>query len=95
MSKENKKEKIKTDFANAIDKLNELRGGVKAFILLALTDEASEKDKDTIRGVNAVSGKMKDLVVLFDNIDKDIKHAAAIGGIAEILGKVLGKNEKS
>lgn len=70
-------------------------GGVKAFILLALTDEPSEEEKDAVRGVNAAGGKMKDLVALFNNIDKDIKHAAAIEGLAGILGKVLGGNEKS
>lgn len=38
---------------------------------------------------------MKDLVTIFNNIKPEIKHAAAIGSLSEILGKVFGENEKS
>lgn len=95
MPKENRKEELNATLTEAINNLNEVRGGVKAFMLLALTDEASEEKKDAVRGVNAIGGELGDLVVLFNNIPNDIKHAAAMQGLAGILGKVLGENEKS
>ena len=95
MSKENRKEELNATLTQAINNLNEIRGGVKAFMLLALTDEASEEEKDAVRGVNAIEGELGDLVILFNNIPNDIKHAAAMQGLAGILGKVLGGNEKS
>ena len=70
-------------------------GGVKAFILLALTDEPSDEKEDAVRGVNATGGKMKDLVALFNNINEKIKGAAAMKGLINILEKVLDGNEKS
>ena len=95
MSEETKQKELEANFAKAIDRLNELRGGVKAFILLALTDEPSDEKEDAVRGVNAAGGKMKDLVALFNNINEDIKGAAAMKGLINILGKVLDGNEKS
>ena len=93
MSKE--KEEIEDAFAKGIDELNELRGKVKAFMLLALTEEPSEEKEDAVRGVNAVCGKLDDLVKLFENISPDIKSAAGIKGLVDILGKVFGENEES
>ena len=89
MSEENKKEKIEAVFAKSIDELNKLRGKVKAFILLASTDEPSEEKEDAVRGVNAVGGKMKDLVTLFENISPNIKSAAGRKGLVDILGRFL------
>lgn len=95
MSEEMKQKEVEAGFAKAIDHLNELRGGVKAFILLALTDEPSDEKGDVVRGVNATGGEMEDIVTLFNNIDEKIKAAAVTHGLIGILGKVLGKNEKS
>lgn len=89
MSKENKKEEIEAEFAKGIDELNKLRGKVKAFILLASTDEPSEEKEGAVRGVNAVGGKMKDLVTLYENISPDIKSAAGRKGLVDILGEIL------
>lgn len=91
MSKE--KEKIEAKFAKSIDELNELRGKVKAFILLALTEEASKEKEDANLGLNASCGKLKDLVTLYDNISPDIKSAAEIKGLFNILGKVFDDKE--
>ena len=95
MSEENKKEEIEDVFAKGIDKLNKLRGKVKAFILLALTDEPSEEKENAVRGVNAVGGKMCDLVKLFENISPNIKSAAALNGLVNMLGEILDENEES
>lgn len=38
---------------------------------------------------------MKDLVALFNNINEEIKGAAAMKGLINILEKVLDGNEKS
>lgn len=95
MTEENKKEEIEAAFAEGIDDLNELRGKVKAFMLLALTEEPSEGKEDAVRGVNAVYGKLGDLVKLFENISPEIKSAAGIKGLVDILGKVFEKNKES
>lgn len=95
MSEKNKKEEIEAEFAKSIDALNDLRGKVKAFILLASTDEPSEGKEDAVRGVNAVYGKMCNLVALHDNISPDIKSASVLVNMVEILGKVFGENEES
>lgn len=95
MSEENERKEIEAAVDNALYKLNELRGNIKAFMLIAMTDEESNKKEDAVRGVNATVGRMKDLVTIFNNINPEIKHAAAIGSLSEILGKVFGENEKS
>ena len=95
MSEENKKEEVETIFAKSLDELNKLRGKVKAFMLLALTEEPSEGKEDAVRGINAVGGKMWDLVKLFENISPEIKSAAEIKGLVDILGKVFEENEES
>lgn len=95
MSEENKKEEIEAAFVKSLDELNKLRGSIKAFMLIAITDEESNEEEDAGRGVNATVGRMKDLVTIFNNIKPEIKHAAAIGSLSEILGKVFGENEKS
>lgn len=87
------KEEIEDAFAKGIDELNELRGKVKAFMLLAMTDEPSEEKEDAVRGFNAVYGKLDDLVKLFENISPNIKSAAAMKGLADILGKVFDDEE--
>ena len=95
MSEENERKEIEAAVDNALYKLNELRGNITAFRLIAMTDEESNKKEDAVRGVNATVGRMKDLVTIFNNIKPEIKHAAAIGSLSEILGKVFGENEKS
>lgn len=89
------KEEIEDAFAKGIDELNELRGKVKAFMLLALTEEPLEEKEDANLGLNASCGKLEDLVTLYDNISPDIKSAAGICGLVKILGKVFDVNEES
>ena len=89
MSKEIKKEEIEDAFDKSINKLNELRGKVKAFMLLAITDEPSEEREGVVLGINSVAGKMKDLVTIFENISPDIKSAAGRKGLVDILGEFL------
>lgn len=95
MSEEIKKKELEAAFDKAFEELNKLRGNVKAFIFLALTDEPSKEEEEAVRGINAVGGKMNDLVELYYNIDPDIKRAAATSSLVEILGKVFGGKEKS
>lgn len=95
MSKENKKEEIEAEFAKSLDELNKLRGNVKAFILLASTNEPSEEKEGAVQGLNASCGKLGDLVKLFENISPDIKSASTLIGLVENLGKVFGENEES
>ena len=95
MSEENERKEIEAAVDNALNELNKLRGSIKAFMLIAITDEESNEKEDADRGVNATVGRMKDLVTIFNNIKPEIKHAAAIGSLSEILGKVFGENEKS
>lgn len=87
------KEEIEDAFAKGVDELNKLRGKVKAFILLASTEEASKEKEDANLGLNASCGKLEDLVTLYDNISPDIKSAAAMKGLADILGKVFDDKE--
>lgn len=89
MSKENKKEELNTSLIKAINDLNEMRGNVKAFILLASTDEPSKEKTDAVHGINAVGGKMNDLVELFYNIDPDITHAATMLTLGCSLAKAF------
>ena len=56
------KEEIEDAFAKGVDELNKLRGKVKAFILLASTDEPSEEKENAVLGINYSFGKPKDLV---------------------------------
>lgn len=87
---ENKDEKIAT-LEQAIGFLNEIKGKVKAFILLASTDEPSTDAEKSIRGLNAVSGKMGDLIELYENIDEDIKIEAGVRGFVDALKKAAQK----
>lgn len=96
MSKENKTQNIKADFDKALDSLNELRGKTKAYILLAVTDEpAKDGEKSALSGINAVSGKMGDLVNLYKNIDKEISIAASMGDLCGFLGKILNSKDNN
>lgn len=95
MSEEIKKKELEAAFDKALEELNKLRGNIKAFIFLALTDEHSKEDEEAVCGVNAVGGKVKDLITLFHNINPDIKRAAATSSLVEVLGEVFGGEEKS
>ena len=87
------KEEIEDAFAKGVDELNKLRGKVKAFILLASTEEASKEKEDANLGLNASCGKLEDLVTLYDNISPDIKSASVLVNMVEILGKVFDDEE--
>lgn len=91
MSKENKTQNINANFDKVLNELNELKKrGVKAFILLAVTDEpAKDGDKKGLCGINAASGSKGDLVNLYKNIDKEISVAASMEGFCDFLGKLL------
>lgn len=89
MSEEAKQNDVKTAFNKAIENLSEMRGGVTAFILLAVTDEpARDGAKNAMHGINSSGGNMKDLVNLFKNIDSKIKTAAAMQDLFEIMDKL-------
>ena len=90
-----KEEEKKATLNEALDDINKLRGNIKAFIFLALTDEPSKNTEGAVCGINAVSGEIKDLVTLFNNIDPEIKCAAVASSLGGILGKVLGGKGKS
>lgn len=95
MLESNEKEKKEAAFAKSIDALNKLRGKVKAFIFLVSTDEASKEKEDANLGLNSSYGKLEDLVTLYENISPDIKLAAEMKELVDILENVFEKNEES
>ena len=59
MSEENKRKETEAAVDKALNELNKLRGSIKAFMLIAITDEESNEEEDAVRGVNATVGRMK------------------------------------
>lgn len=95
MSEENKKQEVNEAFAKTMEHLNGMRGGVKAFMILAMTDEpAKDGEKDAVNGISATGGKMADVVVLFENIDPKIKNVAAMHDLVGIMGKIANLKGK-
>lgn len=89
MSEENKRKETEAAVDKALYELSKLRGSIKAFMLIAITDEESNEEEDAVRSVNATVGRMDDLVTIFNNIEPEIKHAAAIGLILTPIVKRL------
>lgn len=63
-------------------------------MFFALTDKPSEEREDAVIGINAVTGSMKDLVTLFNNINGDIKKAAMVESMLTIMMNKEKKNEE-
>lgn len=59
-----------------IDELNEKKDKIKAFMILAITNETL--DENTGSGINSSAGKAFDLYNLYLNIDERISRGAII-----------------
>ena len=93
---EDREQEIKEGFNKSIELLSKIKGEVKAYMLLALTDDpSSDGDKNSVHGVNASGGKMKHLVTLFNNIPKQIKAAAAAKSLIDVMKTIEGEVEKN
>lgn len=88
MSTENKTNNTNADFDEALKKLDELRGGVTAFILLAATDKPSKDRENASAGINYCSGNSRDLANLYLNIPDKISKIAAAEAILKTLTEI-------
>lgn len=80
MSKNNK-EKVKEEFYKALEKMGKMKD-IDAFIFLTMK---KNKDGETATGDCLVSGNMFHLAKLYNSVDPNVKAAAAIMGITDIL----------
>ena len=80
MIKDNR-EKVKKEFAKALERMGKMKD-IDAFIFLTLK---KNKDGETATGECRVSGKMTHLARLYNSVDKNVKAAAALMGMADIL----------
>ena len=63
----------------AIKRLQDIEEDVTAFIILASTDtNVNIKNQDAVEGVNAVSGKGRDLCNLITNLPEDILEGVTL-----------------
>ena len=73
---------MKEDFKTVLKECEKMSDKVKAYILLAVTDE--KLPNGTQGGINAVSGSTSDLVNLVLNIDRDLfRHAVFARAMSE------------
>ena len=73
----------------AMEKVEGVKENVKAFIILAVTDEES-LDGNANAGVNAVCGKRDDVINLLANLPNELILSTAFG----LAGKALLSFEK-
>lgn len=91
MSKKITQKELEATFDKALNDLNAMRGKVKAFILIAATDDPSndKEKKKAFKGISSSGGEMGHLVTLYENIDDKIKLFSAIRGLSGILGNMF------
>lgn len=64
-------------------------------MVLALADKPSEEWENAVMGINFVAGSLKDLVIIFNNINNNIKAAAALESMGVIMDNIINGKKKN
>lgn len=70
MSNENENKNVDAAFENSIDSVKKLRGGVRAFVLVALS--ADEDEQNNLSAVCAMAGSGSDIIGLVSKAGEDL-----------------------
>ena len=83
---------VKESFEKTLQKCEEYKNDVKAYIVLMVTDKKDE-DGQSAEGINSMGGKRQDLLNLILNIDKDLAKEAYFMGALTKIAKDLFKDD--
>lgn len=88
MNNENTEKKdLNAEFDDAVAEVKKLRGGVDAYVVLAI---ATEKDEDGgFDGITAMGGKGADIMRLMNSAHRDIFRNIIMSGCGDIVRDIL------